>query len=120
MVKYNPRNVIVALVTAGALSLSMTACAKSTGGTGSGDSGGYSDCDLGDLREGDKDCKDPRAYRDAVRKYGAKKVAEAEGEYKRKHPAAATTKPTAKPTSTKPKGGLFGSKPKPGATTRRK
>lgn len=90
----NPRNIALALATAGALVAGLTACGtpskRPTQGGTHNVTPAYPDCDLGDLREGDKDCKDPRAFADAVRKYGRSKVDKAVQEYTKKVAPKAT------------------------------
>lgn len=98
----NPRNVALALATAGALVAGLTACGTTSkhptqGGTHNV-TPAYPDCDLGDLREGDKDCKDPRAFADAVREYGRSKVNRAVEEYNKKI-APKVTPPKSVPTT---------------------
>lgn len=99
----NPRSIAIALATASALVLGLSACGN-TGGTkptNRNTTAAYPDCDLGDLRKGDKDCKDPRAFADAVRKYGRAKVDAAQKEYLKKVAPKVTSTPKLV-TSTKP------------------
>jgi hypothetical protein len=81
-VNHSPRNFALAIGTAATLALGMGACAHPHHDvhvqTPAAD---YPDCDLGDLKQGDRDCNDPRAFADAKRKYGSKKVAAAQKVY---------------------------------------
>lgn len=96
----NPRTILAALATSAALIAGLSACATGTGSSKpSQPKPAYSHCDLDDLREGDKDCKDPRAYADAVREYGKAKVEAAAGEYAKKV-APKATKPAPPKVST--------------------
>lgn len=99
----NPRTILATLVTSAALIAGLSACATGSGSTTPTKprTASYPDCDLGDLREGDKDCKDPRAYADAVRKYGKTKVEAAAREYANKV-APKAVKPSA-PKASSPK-----------------
>lgn len=86
----SPRRLAVA-ATAVALALGLSACAEPTERVDPAPAPApvedRADCDLGDIEEGDADCKDPIAYAQAVRKYGRTKVQKAE----RKHLDRVTT-----------------------------
>lgn len=79
---YNPQKIVVAVATATILTLSLGACGHTDSpATPAPAPADVPDCDLGDLREGDKDCKNVKAYGEAVRKYGKKKVEDAQRSY---------------------------------------
>lgn len=79
----NLRSAIIGATAVASILLGGVACGASSGDSPAPAPAPASrpDCDLGDLREGDSDCKDPAAYKEAVRKYGKKRVQDAEKKY---------------------------------------